>query len=64
MGSIVDSLSGRQETVGMSARDNRLFVEAVLYRYSAGIPWKDLPERIGDFLLVLLRHSRWGKTGV
>ena len=29
--------------------DNRLFVEAVLYRYRAGIPWRDLPERFGDW---------------
>ncbi|CDS50060.1 putative transposase [Polaromonas sp. CG9_12] len=48
----------------MSARDNRLFVEAVLYRYRAGIPWRDLPERFGDFRVVHLRHSRWSKTGV
>ena len=25
----------------MTAKDNRLFVEAVLYRYRAGIPWRD-----------------------
>lgn len=29
--------------------DNRLFVEAVIYRYKTGIPWRDLPERFGDF---------------
>ena len=34
--------------MGVTARDNRLFVEAVLYRYRAGIPWRDLPERFGD----------------
>ena len=32
--------------VGGSAADNRLFVEAVVYRYRAGIPWRDLPERM------------------
>ena len=25
---------------GCNAKDNRLFVEAVLYRYRAGIPWR------------------------
>ena len=24
------------------------FIEAVLYRYRAGIPWRDLPERLGN----------------
>ena len=28
---------GREGHVGVTARDNRLFVEAVLYRYRAGI---------------------------
>ena len=50
---IKDSLPGRQGHVGVTARDNRLFVEAVLYRYRAGIPWRDLPERFGDFRVVL-----------
>ncbi len=36
-------LPGRVGHVGGTARDNRLFVEAVLYRYRAGIPWRDLP---------------------
>ena len=61
---ISDLLPGRQETVGVTAKDNRLFVEAVLYRYRAGIPWRDLPERFGDFRVVHTRHVRWSKTGV
>ena len=45
---IKDFLPGREGHVGGTAADNRLFVEAVLYRYRAGIPWRDLPERFGD----------------
>jgi transposase len=41
-------LPGRDGHVGATAKDNRLFVEAVLYRYRAGIPWRDLPEGFGD----------------
>ena len=61
---IKDSLPGRQGHVGVTARDNRLFVEAVLYRYRAGIAWRDLPERFGDFRVVHLRHSRWSRWDV
>lgn len=61
---IKDLLPGREGTVGVTAKDNRLFVEAVLYRYRAGIPWRDLPERFGDFRVVHTRFSRWAKTGV
>src|ERR1700760_626375 len=50
--------------VGVTATDNRTFVEAVLYRYRAGIPWLDLPERFGDWKNVHRRFSRWAKSGV
>lgn len=61
---IKDLLPGREGHVGVSAWDNRLFVEAVLYRYRAGIPWRDLPERFGDFRVIHTRHSRWAASGV
>jgi len=57
-------LPGRVGHVGGTARDNRLFVEAVLYRYRAGIPWRDLPERFGDWQAVHTRFSRWAQGGV
>lgn len=59
-----DLLPGRLGSEGRPARDNRLFVEAVLYRYRAGIPWRDLPSRFGDFRVVHLRHTRWAARGV
>lgn len=34
-------LRSRVGQVGRPATDNRLFVEAVLSRYRAGIPWRD-----------------------
>jgi len=40
-------LPGREGHVGGTAEDNRLFVEAVLYRFRTGCPWRDLPERFG-----------------
>ena len=59
-----DLLPGREGSVGVTAADNRLFVEAVLYRYRTGMPWRDLPERFGDGIKVHLRFSRWAKSGV
>jgi transposase len=58
---IKDLLPGRHGSVGVTARDNRLFVEAV---YRAGIPWRDLPERFGDFRVVHTRFTRWSKKGL
>ena len=57
-------LPGKPGDVGVTAKDNRLFVEAVLYRYRAGIPWRDLPERFGDFRVIHTRHMRWSQKGV
>jgi acyl-CoA synthetase (AMP-forming)/AMP-acid ligase II len=57
-------LPGREGHVGVTAKDNRLFVEAVIYRYRAGIPWRDLPERFGDPIKIHTRFSRWAKSGV
>jgi Putative transposase of IS4/5 family (DUF4096) len=61
---IKDFLPGREGHVGGRAEDNRLFVEAVLYRFRTGCPWRDLPERFGDWKTVHQRFSRWAKSGV
>jgi transposase len=57
-------LAGRAGHVGVTAKDNRLFVDAVLYRYRAGIPWRDLPEHYGPWKAVHTRFTRWAKRGV
>jgi transposase len=57
-------LPGRLESVGVTAKDNRLFVEGVIYRYRAGIPWRDLPERFGHYRKVHTRYMRWCRKGV
>ena len=61
---IENILPGRECSVGVTAKNNRSFVEAVLYRYRAGIAWRDLPERFGDFRVIHIRHTRWCKTGI
>jgi transposase len=61
---IRDLLPGREGSVGVTAADNRLFVEAVLYRYRTGMPWRDLPERFRDWKNVHRCFSRWAEAGV
>jgi transposase len=39
---IRDLLPGREGQVGVTAKDNRLFVEVVFYRFRAGIAWRRL----------------------
>src|SRR5919205_3933119 len=61
---VKDLLPGRMGHVGVTAKNTRLFVAAVLYRYRAGIPWRDLPERFGAWKKVHTRFGRRAKTGV
>jgi transposase len=35
-----------------------------VYRYRAGIPWRDLPERFGNWKNTHRRFIRWAKSGV
>jgi transposase len=63
-GRIKDLLPGREGHVGGTAKDNRLFVEAVIYRYRAGIPWRDLPARFGEWKTIHRRHRRWSEGGI
>ena len=35
-----------------------------VYRYRAGILWRDLPERFGDPIKTHTRFSRWAESGV
>ena len=61
---IRNELPGRAGSVGVSAANNRRFVDAVIHRYRTGIPWRDLPESFGDWNNTHRRWSRWAKSGV
>jgi len=57
-------LPGKATDCGVTAKDNRLFVESVLWIARTGSPWRDLPLELGDWHNVYTRFSRWGKKGV
>jgi len=61
---IEQRLPGRDGTCGPTAKDNRLFVNAVLYVAKTGIPWRDLPERFGNWNSIWRRFNRWCAAGV
>lgn len=57
-------LPGKVTDCGVTARDNRLFVEAVLWRVRVGAPWRDLPPGFGAWNSVFRRFRRWARHGV
>src|SRR5947209_17903635 len=52
-------LPGKKSDRGVTAKDNRLFLEAVLWRVRAGVPWRDLPAEFGHWNSVFTRFRRW-----
>ena len=57
-------LPGKASDCGVSAKDNRLFFNAVLWIMRTGCPWADLPERFGKFDTVRKRFRRLAQKGV
>jgi transposase len=58
-------LPGRPSHVGRSSElGNRLYVEAVIWKFRSGAPRRDLPERFGHWKNMHTRFSRWAKSGV
>ena len=60
---IQDVLPGLPGQHGGVARDNRRFVNAVLWIAKTGAPWRDLPTRLGNWNSQWRRFDRWASKG-
>jgi len=47
-----------------SVLGDRSFVNAVMWRLKTGAPWRDIPERYGNWKNVHNRFSRWAARGL
>ncbi len=61
---IAPFLPGKPGDRGVTASDNRRFLEAVLWRVRTGSPWRDLPEALGNWNSTFRRFRRWANAGV
>ena len=57
-------LPGKASDSGVTAQNNRLFLEAVFWRVRTGSPWRDLPSQFGIWNSQFRRFRRWAKSGV
>jgi len=57
-------LPGKVSDAGATAKNNRLFLEAVFWRVRTGSPWRDLPPGFGPWNSQFRRFRRWAKSGV
>lgn len=55
--------TGKVGDPGASAKDNRLFIESILWIAKTGAPWRDMPSRFGNWHTQYTRFSRWAKAG-
>jgi transposase len=62
--SIKDHLPGKRSDPGRTAKDNRRFVDGILWLARTGAPWRDLPERYGRWNSVFQRFNRWSRRGI
>lgn len=62
---IAHLLPGKKGDCGVTAKDNRLFIEAVLWVIRTGAPWRDVTRIYGiDWHRVYVRYNRWSHKGV
>jgi len=55
---------GKLGDCGRRGLDNRMFMEAVLWKARTGSPWRDLPAIFGNWNSVFKRFNRWSLKGV
>ncbi len=57
-------LPGKKGVWGGVARDNRLFMNAVLWILRTGAPWRDIPAAYGCWKNTHRRFCRWRDKGI
>ncbi|KQQ68010.1 transposase [Pseudomonas sp. Leaf127] len=55
---------GKPSDPGRSGKNNRLFIEAILWIVRTGSPWRDLPDYFGKWNTIFKRFRDWVKADV
>jgi transposase len=48
---------------GRRWRDHRQVLEAIVWRFRVGSPWRDVPSEFGPWQTLWKRHRRWSTDG-
>ena len=57
-------LPGKASDCGVTAKDNRSFLEGVLWIARTGSPWRDMPREFGHWHRIYVRYNRWSQKGI
>jgi transposase len=52
------------KATGRPPVDRRTVVEGTAWRFRTGAPWRDVPERLGNWNTVYKNFDRWARDGV
>ena len=61
---IKELLPGKKGDAGRTAKNNRKFIDAVLWVARTGSHWRELPPGFGKRNSVFVRYNRWAAKGV
>jgi transposase len=60
---LLEPLMPGQPRQGHRWADHRTVINGILWRTRTGTPWRDLPQRYGNWKTVYGRHRRWSADG-
>jgi len=49
---------------GRPPEDNRNIINGILWRLRTGAPWRDVPEKYGNWNSIYRRFRRWSASGI
>ena len=61
---VMGPLFPEAKTTGRPPVDRRIVVEATAWRFRTGAPWRDLPERFGNWNTIYKNFNRWAAQKV
>lgn len=61
---VIGPLFPKVKRTGRPPVDRRSVVEATAWRFRTGAPWRDVPERFGNWNTIYKNFNRWAEQGV
>ena len=61
---VIGRLFPMPKATGRPPVERRAVVEATAWRYRTGAPWRDVPERVGNWNTIYKNFNRWSEQGV
>ena len=61
---VIGPLFPKVKATGRPPVDRRTVVEATAWRFRTGAPWRDVPERFGNWNTIYKNFNRWAEQGV